>query len=100
MSNPPYVRSGDIATLQAEVRDHDPHAALDGGPDGLQVIRRLVAFAVRELRPGGALAFEHGHDQEDACAELLLQAGFAAIAGQRDLAGRPRVTVGRTVTIC
>lgn len=100
VSNPPYVRTAEIATLAPEVRDHDPHAALDGGADGLAVIRRLIEFASRTLRPGGWLAFEHGDDQGEACAALLAERGFRAVAVHPDLAGRPRVAVGQLPADC
>jgi release factor glutamine methyltransferase len=95
VSNPPYVRRADIAGLPPEVRDHDPHAALDGGLDGLEVIRRLVTWGARALRRGGWMVFEHGDEQANACAALLAAAGFAAVVDHHDLGGRPRVAVGR-----
>ncbi len=60
VSNPPYIRSADIAGLAAEVRDHDPHRALDGGADGLDAYRALIPQAARLLVPGGALVVEVG----------------------------------------
>jgi release factor glutamine methyltransferase len=100
VSNPPYVRTGDIPTLAPEVRDHDPHTALDGGVDGLAVIRRLVDFAAAVLRPGGWLAFEHGDDQGEACAAMLRERGFCSDSVHPDLAGRPRVTLGQVAADC
>jgi release factor glutamine methyltransferase len=66
VSNPPYVRTADIETLAPEVRDHEPRRALDGGPDGLAVVRALLADAPRVLRPGGWLVMEVGAGQADA----------------------------------
>jgi release factor glutamine methyltransferase len=94
VSNPPYVRSGRIGTLAPEVRDHDPRAALDGGPDGLDVIRRIIPEAVDLLLPGGHLALELGEDQADRVAELLGSDGRFAmetLATRRDAAGCARV---------
>ncbi|HEY3666452.1 MAG TPA: peptide chain release factor N(5)-glutamine methyltransferase [Polyangiaceae bacterium] len=94
-ANPPYIPSGDIAGLDADVRDFEPRLALDGGADGLQVTRRLIAEAGRYLTPGGLLALEGGFDQAPAVAELLGNAGFSQIARARDLAGIERVVSGR-----
>src|SRR5262249_39607684 len=60
LSNPPYVTTGELATLAPEVRDHDPRLALDGGPDGFAVIERLIAGAADRLADGGWLLFEIG----------------------------------------
>lgn len=94
VSNPPYVPAGEMDRLQAEVR-REPRLALDGGPDGLDVVRRLVPAAFARLRPGGALAVEHGHDQGAAVRALFEGAGFVDVATARDLGGRERVTRGR-----
>jgi release factor glutamine methyltransferase len=78
------------------VRDHDPHAALDGGSDGLAAYRAIAADAARLLTPGGWLALEIGVGQDEAVSALLAAQGLAlAGAPQRDLAGRPRVIVAR-----
>jgi release factor glutamine methyltransferase len=73
VSNPPYIPTDDIATLAGNVRDHEPRAALDGGPDGLNVIRRLMADAAGHLTPGGWLLFEIGAGQERAVQQLFEQ---------------------------
>ena len=94
VSNPPYVPSGAIAGLAPEVR-REPRLALDGGPDGLDVLRRLVPGARARLAAGGTLAVEHGHEQGAAVRELFAAAGFSAIETTRDLAGNDRVTSGK-----
>jgi release factor glutamine methyltransferase len=95
VSNPPYVRSAVIPTLDREVREHDPHAALDGGQDGLDAYRRILRD-IREgdvLAPTGTLALEIGYDQADVVADLARDAGFHARQSIRDLAGHDRVLV-------
>ena len=94
-ANPPYIPSGDIAGLDADVRDFEPRLALDGGEDGLVVIRRLLAEAQRYLVPEGLLAIEVGFDQAPAVAALFEQTGFTAVARAKDLAGVERVVSGR-----
>jgi release factor glutamine methyltransferase len=94
-ANPPYIPSADIAGLDADVRDFEPRLALDGGADGLQITRRLIAEAPRYLSPGGLLALEGGFDQAPAVAALLAEHGFQHIAVRKDLAGIERVVSGR-----
>jgi release factor glutamine methyltransferase len=95
VSNPPYVRAGDIATLDPEVRLHDPLLALDGGADGLDCYREIVGDLRRLLAPGGLVAFEVGFDQAASVAALL-QAENLEIAGiARDAGGRDRVVAAR-----
>jgi len=77
-SNPPYVPTAWIERLQPEVRDHEPRAALDGGPDGLAVVRRLVPQAARLLGPGGWLVLELGEGQADAVRAIAREAGAFA----------------------
>jgi release factor glutamine methyltransferase len=99
VANPPYLASADIAGLPAEVRAHDPLAALDGGADGLDAYRNIAARAQTVLVPGGSILLEIGADQADAVLGLLGDAGFTLEAGhclRRDLAGRPRVVAART----
>jgi release factor glutamine methyltransferase len=98
VSNPPYIPTPDIAALAADVRDYDPRAALDGGPDGLSAYRAIAADAARLLAPGGWLAVEIGVDQDAAVSELLATRGLAIVgAPRRDLAGCPRVVTARKV---
>jgi release factor glutamine methyltransferase len=94
-ANVPYVPSGAIPTLPRDVRDHEPRLALDGGPDGLDVLRRVAAVAGRWLAPGGFLLCEIGEDQGEAAAALLAEAGLAGIAVLPDMAGGDRVVEGR-----
>jgi release factor glutamine methyltransferase len=97
LANPPYVPTSVIATLEPEVARHEPALALDGGNDGLELIRRLVAQAARaEIK---LLAIEHGGDgQADAVARLCEDAGFGAVERRRDLAGHERVVLARRMT--
>jgi len=91
VSNPPYITSAVVETLEPEVRDFDPRLALDGGPDGLAPYRIIAAQAAEWLRPGGWLMVEIGHDQGAAVSALFIEAGFADIAVHRDLNGLDRV---------
>lgn len=95
VSNPPYVPRTVLAELEPEVRDHDPRAALDGGPDGLDFIRALMDPGYGALESGGWIALEHGDDQGRSVPGLLTGAGFVGVRDEPDLAGRPRVAVGR-----
>ena len=95
VSNPPYVPSSVIDTLAPEITDHEPRAALDGGPDGLRVIRRLVPEAPRWLRPGAPLVIEtFGDEQVDHVMGLMRDAGFMNMASRPDLAGVARFVAG------
>jgi release factor glutamine methyltransferase len=96
VSNPPYIRSGDIAGLASEVRDHDPRAALDGGADGLDAYRMLIPQAAALLAPGGALIVEVGQGQSGPIEALMTAARLATHEGAKtDLAGIPRAVTGR-----
>lgn len=92
-SNPPYIATAEIATLSAEVR-REPHMALDGGPDGLVLIRKVIAGARRVLKPGGLLAMEIGETQGDAVKALLQAAGFDDARVEKDLERRDRLAFG------
>lgn len=96
VSNPPYIRSADMATLDAEVRDHDPHRALDGGPDGLDAYREIIPAAAGLLAPGGWLVVEVGYDQDQDVGGIMREAGFALpVPSQPDLAGIRRAVLGK-----
>jgi release factor glutamine methyltransferase len=96
VSNPPYLPSGLIDTLAPEVSRHDPRVALDGGGDGLDLIRRLVQEAPGHLVSGGVLVLETaGDEQVRSVAELLRAQGFARIEACADLAGVERFVAGR-----
>jgi release factor glutamine methyltransferase len=97
VSNPPYVRQGDIAALAPEVRDFDPRRALDGGPDGLAAYRALAADAGRLLGPRGGLVVELGQGQAAAVAGLFAAAGLAAEPPKHDLSGIARALVVRRI---
>jgi release factor glutamine methyltransferase len=94
VANPPYVPSGELDGLPREVR-REPRLALDGGPDGLAVTRRIVAGAPGRLLPGGTLAVEMHESHAEALPRLCREAGFASAEVHRDLAGLPRYLVAR-----
>ncbi|WP_027581852.1 peptide chain release factor N(5)-glutamine methyltransferase [Bradyrhizobium sp. Ai1a-2] len=96
VSNPPYIRSADIADLAVEVREHDPVAALDGGDDGLDAYRALIPQAAGLLAGNGALVVESGIGQSEAIEALMTAAGLVPAGPPRpDLAGIPRAVSGR-----
>jgi release factor glutamine methyltransferase len=94
VANPPYVPTAEIAALEPEVRDHEPHLALDGGPDGLDAYRALAPQILRVLRPGGRFAVEVGNGQGPTVHALFANTGAEAISTHNDLAGRGRVVAG------
>lgn len=94
VSNPPYIVRDVIPTLDAEVKDHEPVLALDGGEDGLDFYRRIIADAHLYLAPKGLLAFEIGYDQGEALAALFKEADYRNIEILKDLAGLDRVALG------
>lgn len=94
VANPPYVAVGDPHLKQGDLR-FEPEAALNGGADGLDCIRVIVALAQHYLGEGGWLAFEHGYDQAAPCRQLLADAGYAEVFSRADLAGIERVSGGR-----
>ena len=95
VSNPPYIPQDVLEGLPREVADFEPSLALDGGPDGLDVYRRLLEGATRVLRPGGLLACELHETTLDDAALLAQEAGFAQVRIVRDLTNRPRFVLAR-----
>lgn len=92
LSNPPYIPTDEIQTLDPEVRDFDPHLALDGGTDGLDIYRKLIPNCVQYLKPKGLLALEIGHDQASAITEFISHTNQMSQATVlTDLAGQTRV---------
>ena len=95
VSNPPYIASGEIAALPREVRDFDPHRALDGGADGIDAYRAIAAELCRLLVPGGVFAAEIGYGQQDSVAALIAAQRLNVEAIIPDLAGIPRCVAAR-----
>lgn len=92
VTNPPYVSSGDLAGCEPEVRDFEPRGALDGGPDGLDIIRRIITDAPRYLRPGGVLLMEIGYDQAGRVRELAAASGrWKPVELIKDFSGIERI---------
>ena len=98
-SNPPYVPRNDIAHLAPEVRNHEPHQALDGGADGLDYYRRIAAEAPALLAPTGFLALEVGDTQSTPVSSLLTEAGFSTVEIHPDLNDIPRVVLATTQSL-
>ncbi|MBQ2041874.1 MAG: peptide chain release factor N(5)-glutamine methyltransferase [Firmicutes bacterium] len=96
LTNPPYIPSGAIDGLASEVKDHEPHMALDGGKDGLNIIKRIIAEAPAHLKPGGFLLMEIGDDQADAVMDLVLSSGaYRGASILKDLAQKDRMLMAR-----
>lgn len=93
-ANPPYIPEAELSTLDADVRDFEPHLALSGGDDGFSVTRRLVPDAFARLVPGGVLATEIMAGTSTQVIELFERAGFGSIEMSRDYAGHDRVVSG------
>jgi release factor glutamine methyltransferase len=96
LANLPYIPTAEIAGLSKDVQS-EPRLALDGGDDGLAIVKRLVEMAAQRLQPGGAILLEIGAGQAGATEQLLRQAGFAEVHSLRDYAGIERVVSGRLV---
>ena len=95
VSNPPYVRSGDMASLQPSVRDFEPSLALDGGRDGLDFYRSIAARYGRALKPGGWLCFEFGMGQGDDVCSILAQHGYEIVERTKDFNNIERAVLAR-----
>jgi len=95
VANLPYIPTAVVATLDRNVREHEPHLALDGGPDGLDIVRHVARDAVMVLRPGGWLFLEIGDEQGPATHDLLEHLGLVEISVLADLAGKTRFVRAR-----
>lgn len=95
VSNPPYIATDVIETLDPEVRVYEPRLALDGGPDGLDAYRRLAPEILRVLKPGGRFLVEIGYDQRTAVEALFRQAGAIEVETLPDLSTHDRVVSGK-----
>jgi release factor glutamine methyltransferase len=93
VSNPPYIRSDVIATLDRAVREHDPLVALDGGKDGLEPYRIIARQAQPFLAPDGVICVETGYDQHDAVKAIFIENSFAQVLARKDYGGNDRVQV-------
>jgi release factor glutamine methyltransferase len=95
VSNPPYIPSGDIPALQPEVRDHEPMLALDGGIDGLTIIRQIEAEAPNHLVAGGWLLMELSDGQGNPVRELFSRAPWTEVSVEKDFSHRERILIAR-----
>ena len=95
VSNPPYVRSDEIPTLDRSVKDYEPMWALDGGKDGLRFYKSIIKYWKTLLRPEGLLIFEVGEGQAEAVSNMLAAAGFSSTSIHEDARGVERAVVGR-----
>lgn len=93
-ANPPYIATDEIATLQPDIRDHEPRIALDGGADGLDLVRRIVAEAPKWLAENGALAMEIGAGQAPEVEQIFRAHGFDDVRRTKDYGGHDRVVSG------
>ncbi|MBX3568634.1 MAG: peptide chain release factor N(5)-glutamine methyltransferase [Rhizobiaceae bacterium] len=93
VSNPPYIRSGEIAGLDVEVRGHDPLLALDGGRDGLDAYRAIARDCRRHLQAGGRIGVEIGHDQKSEVIGIFEAEGLLLVSDHQDLGGRDRALI-------
>jgi release factor glutamine methyltransferase len=92
VSNPPYIKSGDLAQLQPEIQAHEPLRALDGAADGLHCLRHIIHSAYRFLKPGGALLLEIGHDQKASLKQMIDECGeYERVNFYQDYSGYDRI---------
>ena len=94
VSNPPYIKNEEVKKLMKDVKDYEPHTALDGGKDGLDFYKRIVEESKLVLKDNGIIAFEIGFDQREDVESLLKLNGFEDISSYKDLAGLDRVVIG------
>ena len=95
VSNPPYIETAEMLTLDSSVRDFEPSVALDGGADGLDFYRAIIKRWTVTLRPNGLIMFEVGEGQADAVKQMLLNAGYVSVASVPDTLNVERVVIGR-----
>ena len=100
ISNPPYIRTDEIPKLMAEVRDFEPHLALDGKEDGLYFYDKIIREAREYLYEDGYILFEIGQDQLDAVRGFLVENGYVDIEGMKDYAGLDRIAMARYLKSC
>ncbi len=94
VSNPPYIPKPEIETLEADVRSHEPHAALNGGEDGFDIIRVLIEQSPNFLKDGGWLLFELSPEQAETACQLMRNHGYSQVRSEDDLSAQPRVVLG------
>lgn len=94
VANPPYIDGKEMRHLPGNVRGYEPHMALFGGEDGLDILKRLIAHAPKRLKAGGSLCVEIGSMQREAVVELFKQAGYENIRVWKDMEKRPRAVAG------
>lgn len=95
VSNPPYIETDVISTLEPQVKDYEPILALDGGKDGLDFYRKIVQDCHNFLRPNGYLMFEIGYNQGEALMDIMKNADFSEISVKKDLSGLDRLVIGK-----
>jgi release factor glutamine methyltransferase len=98
VSNPPYVAREEMAVLPREVRDHEPHVALDGGTEGLEQIERIVRNSLDHTAPDGWILIEIGASQGARVGELMTEAGLSDVSVLQDLSGKDRFAAARRAT--
>lgn len=92
VSNPPYIKSGDLAQLQPEIHAYEPLLALDGAADGLHCLRHIIQSAYRFLKPAGALILEIGHDQKASLKQMIAECGeYEGVSFYQDYSGYDRI---------
>ena len=96
VSNPPYIKTGEIKNLQEEVKMHDPNLALDGGETGLDFYRIIAKEAKEHLKTDGIIFFEIGFDQTEEVSNILKENGYHDIVVKKDLSGLDRVVIARS----
>ncbi|MCQ2557579.1 MAG: peptide chain release factor N(5)-glutamine methyltransferase [Oscillospiraceae bacterium] len=94
ISNPPYIPTEEIYTLDSSVKDYEPHWALDGGKDGLVFYKAIIKYWKSLLRPEGSILFEVGEGQAEDVKEMLLSAGFRSVESRIDTGSVERVVIG------